>query len=76
MVALAVGIRVLLGAAAMLVGTARQLLVEQARRRTLLAVSQAVPEGSVLVDKRPDGSKLTLRTGAATVSAPATEARR
>lgn len=60
----------------MLVGTARQLLVEQARRRTLLTVSQAFPEGSVLVDERPDGSKLTLRAGAAAVSAPAMEIRR
>jgi hypothetical protein len=61
----AVGVRVLIAAVVAMADTARQLLVERARRRTLLTVTRAVSEASMLVDERPDGSKLTVRVGAA-----------
>lgn len=76
MVSPAVGVRVLIGAAVMRAGNVRQLLVDHAQRRTLLTVSQAVPEGSVLVDERPDDSKRMLRAGVAARPPLAAEARR
>lgn len=56
-VILIVGIRLVYGVAATLTGIARQLVMERARRRTLLTVARAVPEGGVVMDERPDGSK-------------------
>lgn len=60
-VLVAAGLRV----AIPLVTALRHLVLERARRETLLTVARAVPDGGVLVESRSDGSTITVCSGRA-----------
>jgi hypothetical protein len=60
-VLVAAGLRV----AVPLATTICHLMLERARRATLLTAARAVPEGGVLVESRSDGSTITVCAGQA-----------